>query len=196
MSEILGLNYKQATELVDKYITDPVTKLHLKETEAIMRALAKKFGEDEETWGIIGLLHDIDWNLVKGNETEHCILAQSILKEAGASDFLIESVISHGYSNELIPKLFNQQRSTKLQYCLVAAETLTGIIVAAALIQPDKKLSNVSLSSLNKKFKNLSFAARCNRDLVKECEKAGIAIGEFLQIGLLALQGISEKLGL
>lgn len=196
MSEILGLNYKQATELIDKYITDPVTKLHLKETEAIMRALAKKFGEDEEAWGIIGLLHDIDWNLVKGNETEHCILAQSILKEAGASDFLIESVISHGYNNELIPKLFNQQRSTKLQYCLVSAETLTGIIVATALIQPDKKLSNVSLLSLNKKFKNLSFAARCNRDLVKECEKAGITIEEFLPIGLLALQGISEELGL
>lgn len=196
MSEILGLNYKQAIELVDKYITDPVTKLHLKETEVIMRALAKKFGEDEEAWGIIGLLHDIDWNLVKGNETEHCILAQSILKEAGASDFLIESVISHGYNNELIPKLFNQQRSTKLQHCLVSAETLTGIIVAAALIHPDKKLSNVSLLSLNKKFKNLSFAARCNRDLVKECEKTGIAIEEFLLIGLLALQGISEELGL
>jgi len=196
MSEILGLNYKQAIELVDKCITDPVTKLHLKETEAIMRALAKKFGEDEEVWGVIGLLHDIDWNLVKGNEAEHCILAQSILKEAGASDFLVESVVSHGYSNESIPKLLDKKRTTKLQHCLVAAETLTGIIIAATLVQPEKKLSNVSLPSLIKKFKSPSFAARCNRDLVKECEEAGITLDDFLQIGLLALQGISEELGL
>lgn len=195
MSNSLGLNYNQALELVDKYISDPITKLHLKESEAIMRALAKKLGENEEDWGIIGLLHDIDWNLVKGNESEHCILAQSILQEAGATDFLIESIISHGYSNELIPKLLDKQRSTVLQYCLVAAETLTGLIVATTLIQPDKKLASVSLSSLQKKFKNTAFAARCNRDLIRECEKAGIALDDFLQIGLSALQGISDELG-
>lgn len=196
MSETLGLNYTQALELVDKYITDPVTKMHLKESEAIMRALARKFNEDEEVWGIIGLLHDIDWNLVKDNVSEHCILAQSILKEAGASDFLIESIISHCYSNPLIPKLLNQKRSGNLQHCLVAAETLTGLIVATTLIQPDKKIAAVSLSSLIKKFNNGSFAARCDRNLIKECEQAEISLEEFLQIGLSALQNISAELGL
>ncbi|MCU0680374.1 MAG: hypothetical protein MUF50_03690 [Planctomycetes bacterium] len=196
MSEKLGLSYQQAQELLNKYITEPITKLHLRETEVIMRALAKRFNEDEEEWGIIGLLHDIDWDLTKNNSTEHCILAQSLLKEAGASDFLIESIVSHGYNNDLIPKLFNEQRKTRLQYCLVAAETLTGIIVASALVQPDKKLASVSFSSLQKKFKNLGFAAKCNRDLVRECEKAEIPLDEFLQIGLKSLQEISGELGL
>lgn len=194
--ESLGLNYQQALALVDKYITEPITKLHLRETEVIMRALALRFLEDQEQWGIIGLLHDIDWDLTKQDPTQHCILAQTILREAGASDFLIETIISHGYSNELIPDLESKPRTTKIQYCLVAAETLTGIIIASALIQPDKKLASVSLASLQKKFKNSAFAAKCNRDLVRECEKAGIELQEFLSIGLVAIQGIAGELGL
>ncbi|HCU71182.1 MAG TPA: hypothetical protein DIC35_05540, partial [Candidatus Moranbacteria bacterium] len=80
--------------------------------------------------------------------------------------------------------------------CLVAAETLTGLIIASALMQPDKKLASVQLASLKKKFKSKGFAARCNRDLIRECEKAGIPLDEFLELGLKALQGISDKLGM
>lgn len=192
----LNITYQQAKDLVKKYITEPITKLHLRETEVFMRALAKKFNEDEEKWGIIGLLHDIDWDLTKNNPTEHCLKSKEILKEVGASEFLIETIISHGYNLEAIPKLKEKQRSTKIQYCLVAAETLTGIIVSSALVQPDKKLESVSIDSLKKKFKNKAFAAKCNRDIVLECEKADIPIDEFLQIGLISLQDISSELGL
>jgi predicted hydrolase (HD superfamily) len=94
-----------------------------------------------------------------------------------------------------IPALKDNARSTNLEYCLVAAETLTGLIIASTLMQPDKKLASLSLQSLKKKFKNKGFAARCNRELIRECEKAGIPLDEFLEIGLLALQGISGKLG-
>ncbi len=194
--EELNITYQQAQDLVKKYVSEPITKLHLRETEVFMRALAKKFNENEEKWGIIGLLHDIDWDLTKNNSSEHCIKTQEILKETGASDFLIETIISHGYNSELIPKLKDRQRSSKIQHCLVAAETLTGIIVAAALIQPDKKLQSVSLKSLKKKFKNKAFAAKCNRDIVLECEKVDIPLDEFLQIGLSSLQNIADELGL
>lgn len=194
--EELGITKEQADELVEKYIKEPMTKFHLLETEAIMRELAKHFGEDEEEWGIIGLLHDVDWDLTKDNVEQHCIKAQDILREAEATEFLIETIISHGYGNETIPALKDKKRITKIQHCLVATETLTGIIVASALVQPDKKLSSVQLSSLKKKFKSKSFAANCSRDLVGECEKAGISIDDFLEIGLSALQGISSKLGL
>jgi len=194
--EELNISYQQAQDLVGKYITEPITKLHLLETEAFMKALAKRFNEDEEKWGIIGLLHDIDWDLTKDNSTEHCIKAQEILKEAGASDFLIETIISHGYNSEFIPQLQEKKRSGKIQYCLAAAETLTGIIIAAALVQPDKKLKSVSLDSLKRKFKDKSFAAKCNREIVLECEKAGIPLDEFLQIGLSSLQSIAEEIGL
>lgn len=193
--EQLNITTKEASELLDKYISNPITKLHLIETEAIMRALAKKFDEDEEKWGIIGLLHDIDWDLTKDNSTEHCIKCQEILKKAGASDFLIETIISHGYSNEMIPKLKEKQRTTTIQHCLVAAETLTGLIIASVLMTPDKKLSNLSLHSLQKRFKAKKFAERCNRDLILECEKVDIPLDEFLQIGLTSLQSISNELG-
>lgn len=190
-----GITRRRAEELIGEYISDPITKLHLLESEAIMRSLAKKLGEDEEAWGVIGLLHDIDWDLTKNNPSEHCIKCQEILRKAGASEFLIETIISHGYGMDAIPALREKQRSGSIQYCLVAAETLTGLIIASTLMQPDKKLASLSLQSLKKKFKNKSFAARCNRDLIKECEKAGISLDEFLQIGLTALQKISSELG-
>lgn len=194
--ESLGLNYQQAQELVNKYISDLMTKMHSRESEAIMRAVAKRLGEDEEAWGIIGLLHDIDWDLTKTDPKDHCIKAQEILKEAGASDFLIEIIASHGYGLEAIPQLHDKQRTTTIQHCLVAAETLTGLIVASTLMQPDKKLESLSIESLKKKFKNKGFAARCNRDLIAECEQANIPLDEFLQMGLSALQEIAGELGM
>lgn len=194
--EQLGLNYQQAQELVGKYTTDPMTRMHLRESEVIMRALAKRLGQDAETWGIIGLLHDIDWDLTKADPREHCIKMRKILREAGGSDFLIETIASHGYGLESIPELFDKQRTTTVQHCLVAAETLTGLIIASTLMQPDKKLTSLSIESLQKKFKTKGFAARCNRDLIMECESAGVPLEEFLQLGLTALQGISGELGL
>lgn len=193
--EELNISPQQAKELVDKYITHPITKLHLKETEVFMRSLAKRLNEDEDKWGIIGLLHDIDWDLTKNDSQEHCIKCQEILKEAGASDFLIETVISHGYSNEMIPELKEKQRTTTIQHCLVASETLTGLIIASALMTPDKKLANLSLDSLKKKFKTKKFAEKCSRELILECEKAGIPLDEFLEIGLTSLQKIAGELG-
>lgn len=192
----LNLTYQQAKDLVEKYVSDPITKLHLRETEVFMQALAKRLNESEEDWGIIGLLHDLDWDLTKNNQSEHCLKVQQILGEAGASDFLIETIISHAFGHEIIPEFAAKQRSGKIQHCLAAAETLTGLIVAAALVQPTKKLQDVSLQSLKNKFKTKSFAAKCNRDIILECEKAGIPLDEFLQIGLSALQNISAEIGL
>ncbi len=194
--EDLGITKAKADELVEEYITEPMTKFHLLESEAIMKALAAHLGEDEEKWGIIGLLHDIDWDLTKNDTAQHCVKAQEILRQAGASEFLIETVVSHAYRNDTIPLLKNRERNSKIQHCLVAAETLTGIIIASALVQPDKKLSSVQLPSLKKKFKSKAFAANCSRELVGECEKAGISMDVFLEIGLRALQAISGSLGL
>lgn len=194
--ESLNLTYPQAQALVEKYITEPVTKLHLRETEVFMRALAKRFGEDEEAWGIIGLLHDLDWGLTKDDNSQHCVKVRELLEEAGGSEFLIETIVSHGYGHAIIPSLTDKQRSTPIQYCLAASETLTGIIIASALIQPDKKLASVSLPSLKKKFGKKDFAAKCDRGIIMECEKASIPIDEFLQIGLEAMQSIAPELGL
>lgn len=192
----LGINYQQAQELVDKYITDDITKLHLIESEAIMQALAKHFGEDEEQWGIIGLLHDIDWDLTKDNTQEHTIKCVEILKEAGASDYLIETIVSHGWGNSECGKDPDKERTTKVQHSLVAAETITGLIIATALVRPDKKLASVKVKSLRKKFKDKSFAAKCDRELIQEIEKTGLTPDEFFEISLKALQEKSDEIGL
>ena len=202
----LGINYQQARKIVDKYITDDITRLHLIETEAIMHALAKHFNEDEEDpaateamadkWGIIGLLHDIDWDKTKQNPAEHGNKMIDILKDEGASDYLIKTIESHIYGHDLNKRLKDKKREERVQHALAASETLTGLIIASALVQPDKKLASVKLSSLKKKFKQKSFAANCDREIIRECEKINLTLDEFLQIGLNAMQGIADKIGL
>lgn len=187
---------KKAIELLDKYVKDRIIRLHMIETEAIMRALARHLRENEEEWGIIGLLHDIDWDLTKEKPSEHCVKAVDILKSEGADDFLIEKIISHGYGHEIIPAYSEKKREGNLEHCLVAAETLTGLIVASALVQPDKKIASVKPESLKKKFNSPSFAAGCDREIIKECEAVGIPLDEFLKIGLEALAGIAGEIGL
>jgi putative nucleotidyltransferase with HDIG domain len=192
----LGIDYDGAKKLVDKYIIEQKTRLHLRESEAIMRSLAEYLGENEEEWGIIGLLHDIDWDETKNNIKNHTVMAEEILRQAGASEFLIESVVSHCFGNEQCGQYQDRQRNTKLQHCLAAAETATGLIFASALMQPDKKLAAVKLSSLKKKFKDKSFAANCDREIIRECEQAGIELDKFLEIGLEAMKSIAGEIGL
>lgn len=192
----LGIDYVTAKKLVDKYITNQGTLFHSLESEAIMKALAERLGEDEEKWGIIGLLHDIDWDLTKENTKEHCAKMIGILKEAGASEFLIETILSHGYGNADCGASQDKERTTKLQHLLAAAETSTGLITAAALMTPDKKLNSLKIESLLKRFKEKKFAAKCDRQIILECEKAGLSPDEFLAIGLETLQKISDKIEL
>lgn len=192
----LGIDSKKASEILEKYVTDKNTKLHSIESQAIMKGVAEHLKQDKEKWGIIGLLHDIDWDLTKNNTTEHCIKSSEILNDEGASDFLIATIESHGYGCVKNPKLDGKSRTTSIEHLLAASETLTGLIIASAIMQPDKKLSSLKLSSLKKKFKSKSFVANCNRNIIKECELGGIKLDEFLDIGLKSLQSISKELGL
>ena len=201
-SQEIGITYQKAQKLLDEYIHETVNKMHCYESEAIMRELARHFQENEERWGIIGLLHDIDWELTKINTKQHCIKCVEILKKAGASDYLIETIQSHGFGQGFGDEYYGpvefkeKMRKGRIQHALAAAETLTGLIVASALIQPDKKLSSLKLESLKKKFNNRKFAANCRREIILECEQIGLSIDELLALGLKALQGIHDKLGL
>ncbi|EKE27438.1 MAG: metal dependent phosphohydrolase [uncultured bacterium (gcode 4)] len=192
----LWISYQQAQSLVDKYITEPFTRIHLRESEVIMRWLAKHFWEDEEQWWIIGFLHDLDWDITKTDQQNHCVLVQTLLRDAGGTDFLIDTIASHWYDNEMIPALQNKKRTSRIEYSLAAAETLTWLIFATAIIQPEKKLEVVKIESLKSKFKNKWFASRCSRDMILECEKAWVSLDEFLQIGLTSMQNIAWEIGL
>ncbi len=192
----LGIDSNQAENILNKYIKDPITKMHCIESKAIMEGVAKNLNQDSEKWGIIGLLHDIDWELTKEDTSQHCIKAKEILKSEGASDFLIETIISHGYGCVDNDEFKDKKRETVIQHALASSETLTGLIISSTLVQPDKKLKSLSLPSLKKKFKSKGFAANCNREIIKECEEIGINLDDFLKIGLESLQSISDDLNL
>ena len=189
----IGIDRLSAQALLEENIKDPITRMHCRESEVIMQAVAKRLGYDETTWGIIGLLHDIDWEHTKTETIKHGVQATDILKKAGTSEFLIETIQSHVYGFEAFK---DKKRITVIQHALAASETLTGLIIACAMVQPDKKLASVKLESLKKKFVTTKFAAGCNREIIKECEHIGIPIDEFLGLGLVAVQQIADELGL
>lgn len=182
-------------ELLSRHIKDKNNIFHSLETEVIMRALANYLHEDEGVWGNLGLLHDIDWEY---GAATHGIKSQEILKAAGYNDEFISTVSSHCYGNDDcgLGIFKNKVRQTKVQHALAAAETITGLIFATALVQPDKKLSSVKVSSIRKKIKDRSFAAKVDRRIIVECEKLGLKQEEFIVLALKAMQGIAKEINL
>lgn len=190
-----GITYDQAKALFDQYVKNPIIHNHCRSSEVVMRALAKRLDEDEELWGIAGLLHDIDYELCQNNLSKHGLLCQGILKEAGVSDEFIDVIVSHVYGSELA-NYADRMRTTKFEHALAAGETVTGLVYAYGLMRPDKKLANAEVKSIKKKFKDRSFAAKVNRDVVRECEDLGLELNEFLEIALNAMKEIADEIGL
>ncbi|MDX9892973.1 MAG: HDIG domain-containing protein [Patescibacteria group bacterium] len=183
----------EAYELLKQHMKDPANLNHSRESEVIMRALARKFGGDQEYWGNLGLLHDIDWEY---GEQQHCRKCWKILAAAGFDDEFIETIVSHGYGfAELGQDFAAKQRQGDLQHLLAAAETITGLIYASALVRPDKKLESVEARSIKKKMKDKSFAAKVDREVIKECEQAGIMLDDFIELSLKAVKEIAAEIG-
>jgi putative nucleotidyltransferase with HDIG domain len=164
---------------------------HCYATEAVMRRLARERGEGEDLWGLTGLLHDLDLEICSGDMTVHAETAAGMLEERGAPAEMVDAVRMHNAEG-----LELGERNTTLQHALASAETVTGFIVAAALVRPDKKLEGVKVSSLRKRMKEKAFARGARREVILECEQAGFELDEFLAMALEAMQGISDDLGL
>ena len=191
----LPMNRVDAIMWLRKFPQEESDSAHYLETEAIMKSLARKFGDDEVYWAMIGLLHDVDWALTRDNLREHCIMAEDMLKGKGFDDEFIEIVQSHAYGLDEIPKLKNKKRTKKIEHALAAAETLTGIIYAYALMR-GRDISGMEVKGLMKKFKDKRFAANCKRELVMEIEQTGLSLEEFFQIAIDAVKGIRQDIGL
>lgn len=163
---------------------------HCYAVEAVMRSLALHFNEDQDLWGIAGLVHDIDYESFP--ET-HPIEGIKILKEEKFPEEIIDAVCAHGWGyHEGLPK-----PKSKMEWSLYSCDELTGLIVACALVRPDKKLASVDTDSVLKKWNQKSFAAGVNRSQIENCEKElEIPLPEFIEISLKAMQGISKELGL
>ena len=162
---------------------------HMLATEAIMRALARRFGEDEKEWGLTGLLHDIDVELTGGDMNTHSKLGADLARDMGASEAMAHAILCHNDAHGILLE-------TKLDKALFCADPLTGLITAAALVRPDKKLAGVEASSVRKRFKEKSFAAGANREQISKCSEIELELDEFIELGLKAMQGIAAELGL
>ena len=163
---------------------------HSYASEAVLRALARRLGRDEERWGLAGLLHDIDIEAVGGDLARHGIEAERILAEKGIDPEIVDAVKMH---NEAVCGI---KRSTEFQHALAAGETVTGLIVATALVQPDRKIASVKVKSITKRMKEKAFAASVNRETIRECERLGLPLEEFVEISLGAMREIAGRLGL
>ncbi|MDX9940614.1 MAG: HD domain-containing protein [Bacteroidales bacterium] len=182
---------EQALNLLHEYVKNPRMIAHCLSSEAVLRALAKRLGEDPDKWGLAGLLHDLDVELTEGDLHTHAMETSRILKEQGLADDVVEAIMLH---NE--DAAHGRSRSTPFHHALAAGETITGLITATALVYPDKKVGSVKPKSVVKRMKEKAFAASVRRETILECEKIGIPLPEFAELSLRAMQEIAPELGL
>ena len=179
---------EEAFTLLKKYNKDPFHIRHALTVEAVMKWYAEKLGyeEDAEYWGIIGLLHDIDFELYP---EEHCIKAPELLRESGVSEDIIKSVVSHGYGITIKSgTAIEVAPEHEMEKVLFAVDELTGIIWAAALMRPSKSTKDMELKSLKKKYKSKSFAAGCSREVIERgAELLGWDLDRLLDMTLQAM---------
>ncbi len=193
MGEILEMNTnitrEEAVKLLLKYNQDRFHLQHAVTVESVMKWYAEKLGfaDSADDWGIVGLLHDIDFEKYP---EQHCIKAPELLAEIGAGDELIHAVCSHGYGITV-----SVEPEHEMEKVLFAADELTGLIGAAALMRPSKSVSDMELKSLKKKFKDKRFAAGCSREIItKGAEMLGWELDKLLEMTLCAMRDTETEI--
>lgn len=184
----MKIDRKKALDSVNANVQDKNTVKYLLATEAIMRALAKKLGEDEKEWGLTGLLHDIDVELVEDDPKSHSKLSADIARELGAREAMANAILRHNEAHGV-------PRQTKLDKSLFCAGPLSELIIATALAQPSK-LIRLTTKSVMKRFREKSFATKVNREQLLSCQEIGLDIEEFITLGIEAMKNISSNLEL
>jgi putative nucleotidyltransferase with HDIG domain len=178
-----------ALALLCQYNQNQALIHHALAVEAVMRYLARKKGLDEEQWGIIGLIHDLDYEQFP---EEHCHRTKKILEEQGWPEDFIRAVLSHGWGlcNDVEPK-------TELEKTLYTIDELTGLVAAAALVRPSKSVQDLEAKSVKKKWKQKSFAAGVNREIIeKGALMLGVEIDELIQDVIMGMREAADEIGL
>ncbi len=185
----MNITRQDAWEFLNEYLKHPNFIKHSLAVEAAMRAYARKFGEDEEKWGITGLIHDFDWE-IHPNLDEHPSKGEPILRERGYPEDIIYAVKAHGDATGL-------ERKSLMDKALYAVDELTGLITAVALVRPSRSIMDVKVKSVKKKWKDKAFAAGVNRqDIEHGAAELGVELSEHIALVLEAMQGMAAELGL
>jgi putative nucleotidyltransferase with HDIG domain len=185
-----SLEREQALKIMQENVRSSNLRKHILAVEAVMRGLGRHFGEDEEKWGLAGLLHDIDYETTAESPERHSLVGAEMLETWGIEPEIVEAVRAHNDHHGL-PRL------TTMAKALHAADPLTGLIVAAALINPAKKLSAIDAKFVLNRFGEKAFAKGARREPMSAAKgELGLDLEELIGLGLAAMQGISGELGL
>ncbi|MFW5991744.1 MAG: HDIG domain-containing metalloprotein [Halanaerobiaceae bacterium] len=183
------MNREKAYKLIKENLKQENLVKHCLAVEAVMRKLAEYFNEDVARWGLAGLLHDIDYEKTADEPERHSLVGGEMLEEMGLDEDIVYAVKAHNGVHEL-------PRKNKMDKALYACDPLTGLIVAAALIHPDKKLNSLDTEFVLNRYGEKSFARGADRDVIASCSEMGLELEEFIALSLSAMQDISDKLGL
>jgi putative nucleotidyltransferase with HDIG domain len=183
------MNRPEALALVREYIHNENLLHHMLAVEAAMRYYAAQYGEDQETWGVAGLLHDFDWE-IHPNAEQHPSQGAPILRERGVPETIVRAILSHGSHTGIA-------RETRMEKALSACDEITGLITAVALVRPSRSLLDLEVSSVKKKWKDKAFAAGANREeIAQAAEEFGVPLWEHTANVIEAMRGIAGELGL
>ena len=177
---------EQALALLHQYIKNERMINHSLASEAVLKALARRLGRDEEKWGQAGLLHDLDVEVTHADPYVHGLETARLLSEMGLDEDVVEAIKLHNEMAANIP------RTSEFHHALAAGETITGLITATSLVYPDKKVSSVKPKSVIKRMKEKAFAASVKRENILECELIGIPLEEFAELAINAMAEISD----
>lgn len=183
------MNRQKAWELVKEYNESESLREHALQVEAVMEHFATRYGESVEEWGLVGLLHDLDYEKYPD---QHCVMTEKILKEKGLEEHLVRAIMSHGYGicTDVKPE-------TPMEKTLYAIDELTGLVRACCLVRPSKSVLDLKVKSVLSKFKNPKFAEGCDRNLILQgIEMMGMEKNEVIQEVIKGLQEKAEEVGL
>jgi len=174
---------------VEARVANENLRRHMLATEAIMRALAERLDEDADVWGIAGLGHDLDTEETEGDFTRHGSVAAETLRALGLPEEAVHAVAAHNPDTGVAV-------SGRVDVALIAADQLSGLITAAALVRPEKDLAGVKVKSVRKRYREGAFARGVDRASIARCEELGLDLDDFFGLGLEAMQGVAPELGL
>ena len=180
---------EDALALLHAYTRSENLRNHAYAVESVMRYIARKRGEDEDKWGIIGLIHDLDYDQFP---EQHCSKTRQILIEKGWPEEYVRAAVSHGWSicSDVEPK-------STMEKTLYAIDELTGLVAASALVRPSKSVMDLSTSSVRKKWKAQAFAAGVNRSIItKGAEMLGVAVEDLIEDTIMGMREVAQKIGL
>jgi putative nucleotidyltransferase with HDIG domain len=179
----------QALAIVEACVANENLRRHMLATEAIMRSLAERLGEDPDLWGLAGLAHDLDCEETADDFSRQGVVAAETLRELGAPETVAHAIMAHNPATGVTAE-------SRFDVALLATDQLSGLITAAALVRPEKDLAGVKVKSVRKRFRESAFARGVDRDAIVRCAELGLELDDFMSLGLTAMQGIAPQLGL